>query len=281
MATNQPIQVFSGIVDRPKTLLTVLDSGRIQPLEVLFIRVLTQAQKHQLAESPLETLALAVTPQMLSTNQPIRYADNIVVRGRLETVHVLTRPQDRRQVASLLRDGRDKILQVQAEWSGRYIGQHASETKWGKQLATAAKNWPLGLGLAAYQGRVRKIAWQHRGATRKTIDTLQRHQREINAQTRAEILALTTPLALLRKPAKRVFTNPLFGRPQRPREAMDVIRLASDSAYLHQQAQEIMQDYQYAGAHHLPLSGKGTLVDDMELARWQRWVDERYLPNGE
>lgn len=268
---------YSGIVDRPKTLLIVGQSGRVQPLEVLFVRVYSTAYKRrQLTAQPVDTIALQVTPEMMAANQPIRYADDLVVRGSLETAHVLTNPQDRRQVMSLLRTNRDKLLQLQDDWFNRYIGDPKAPSNWAKQLAKATKAWPLGLQLAVYQQRVLRIAWQHRGATRKTIYALQRHQSSVNKQTQAAIMALTTPLALLRKPTKRVFTNPLFGRPQRERAIVDLAELADQEAYAHSQAQAIMQDYLFAQAHDLPLSGKGTPLNDAELAQWQAWVDAHY-----
>ncbi|WP_390408502.1 hypothetical protein [Lacticaseibacillus jixiensis] len=270
-----PNLLYSGIVDRPKSLLIVSESGHVQPLEVLFIRVFAVAYKRRrLDEQDTQTLALAMTPQMVDTNQPIRYGADILVRGNAETVHVLTHPQDRRQIASLLRINRDKILQIQDKWFTRYIGDPQVATKWAQHLADATNAWPLGLELASYQQRVRKLAWQHRGATRQTIDYLQHHQSVINEQTRDAIMALTTPLTLLRQPTKPVVVNPIFGRPQRPREPSQ----ASDAqAYVQEQVQAITQDYLYDQAHDLPLSGKGTPLDDAELARWQQWVDARYL----
>ncbi|WP_390408887.1 hypothetical protein [Lacticaseibacillus jixiensis] len=274
-----PNLLYSAIIDRPKSLLIVSESGHVQPLEVLFVRVFAVAYKRRrLDDQATKTLALAMTPQMVDTNQPIRYGADILVRGNTETVHVLTHPQNRRQITSLLRTNRDKILQLQAQWFKRYIGDPKVVTKWTEHFADATKTWPLGLELAAYQQRIHKLAWQHRGAPKRNLSLLQQRQRLMNEQTRDAIMALTTPLTLLRQPTKPVVVNSIFGRPQRPREPSQ----ADDAqAYVQEQVEGIMQDYLYDQAHNLPLSGKGTPLDDAELARWQQWVDETYLLGGE
>lgn len=276
--TQHPKRLLAGVVDRPKTMAILSNYTTIETLEVVLMRVYSvAAYRHKLADAKITTVALAVTPKLMAANAPIRYGDDLLVQGRLQTVLVLPHRHERQVAKQLLEHNTHKILQAQANWFARYVASHHDAETLAKRLARLTNNWLLHKDqLAAYQQHVQELLASHSGAAVENLAAMQNHQRELNEQTTAAILALTTPLVLLKQPLKRVTTTAIYGRLQRERAAVERNRL-SDPVYLHQQAQEIMLDYQFAQAHHLPLSGKGTPLSDEELAQWQQAIDAKYL----
>ncbi|WP_390406141.1 hypothetical protein [Lacticaseibacillus jixiensis] len=276
--TQHPKRLLAGVVDRPKTMAILSNYTAIETLEVVLMRVYSvAAYRHEITNTKITTVALAVTPKLMVANAPIRYGDDLLVQGRLQTVLVLPHRHERQAAKQLLENNERKILQAQANCFARYVASHHDADTLAKRLAKITANWLSHKDqLTAYQRHVQELMAPHSGASVENLPAMQRHQRELNEETTTAILALTTPLLLLKQPLKRVTTTAIYGRLQRPREAVDFKRLA-DPLYLHQQAQEIMLDYQFATAHHLPLSGKGTPLSDEELAQWQQAIDAKYL----
>ncbi|WP_390406397.1 hypothetical protein [Lacticaseibacillus jixiensis] len=281
MVTKAAKQLLSGIVDRPKNLWIVNAAGVVVAQEVLLIRVFSVAmRRRQIENAGIETVGLAVTPELMAAEAPIRYANEIAVQGRLQQVLVVTHPAYRGQVEQVFKAGRAKILQLQATWSAHYLGKSDKAVKIAKQLAAAVSAWPMDLsGLDRYQRRAKRVVRTLPEAALVKFAAMQAHQRKLYRQTLDAVADFAVPLVMITKPTKRVYTTPLFGRMQRPRAAVDKARL-QDPAYLHQQAQEIMLDYQYDQAHHLPLAAKGIPLSAAELAKWQRTVDAQYYGQG-
>lgn len=273
--TKAPRLKLSGVVDRPKQLFLYTETTPVPRLEVVFIRVyLAFRGKHPVVDDSLETVALLVTPTLLDTNQPIRYANDILVQGQLQEVRVLRHAHDWQRVTHIGKDGHAKLLQAQSEWFARYIHGQPGEDTLARYLAKATQSWPGLAGLAAYQAHVAHLARHQSPVAIAALIKMQAHQRELNAAIRAELDAIAPELLVMMAPHK-VITSPLLHRQQRPRDAVD-LALVDDPAYLHQQAQEIQSDYQFAKQHNLPLLAPRSGWDAANLAQWQAWVDEVY-----
>ncbi|WP_390409796.1 hypothetical protein [Lacticaseibacillus jixiensis] len=278
MAKKSPKLLLQGIVDRPKTLLVIDRFATVSTLEVLFIRVYAmKVGRHRTTKPPMETVAVAITPKLVNANQPIRYANTITVQGDLQEVLVIPHAQDAKAVQHLLKANRAKLLQLQATWFAHDVARFAGADKFHKKLANITANWPEGsLQLADYQRKVRDLAGPYSELADRRLTAMQAHQRKFNAQTQAALMGRAIPLLLIAKPRLHVLTNSDYARPQRARDAVDVTQ-SRKPAYLQQQAREIMLDYQYAQANHLPLSGKTTPLSDAELAQWQRQLNVEYF----
>lgn len=281
MVTKAVKQLISGIVDRPKNLWLVNAAGAVVAQEVLFVRVFSVAmRRRQIKDSSIQTVALAVTPELLAANAPIRYANEIVVQGRLQQVLAVPRPAYRGQVEQALKEGRAKLLQLQATWVAHYLSRYAGAAKMAKRLDQAASAWPMDLSrLTRYQQRAWRAVMILPDSALAKFAAMQVHQRKLYQETFASIAAFAIPLVLIAKPTKAVYTTPIFGRAQRPRAPLIKAALR-EPAYLHQQVQEIMLDYQYDQAHYLPLAAKGTPLSEADLGQWQREVDAQYYGQG-
>ena len=271
-----PVFRIQGVVDRPKRLLIQTQTEPAQHQDLVLIRVYAVFRGRRAVVDPaIETVGLVVTPDLLNANQPIRYSNDILVRGQLEAVTVLRHAHDQRRVEHIIKESRDKLMQAQAEWFARYIQGQPGESSLTRYLAKATKAWPLGLaGLSAYQAKVAHLARHQSAAAIAALGRMQQRQRELNAELRAELDAIAPQLLVVMAPHK-VITSPLPHRQQRPREAVD-LRLVDDPAYLQQQAQEIELDYQFAMQQHLPLLSAQGQWDVANLAQWQAWVDDVY-----
>ena len=277
MAKQAPLYRLSGIVDRPKKLLVIDESGVISALDVLFMRLSVVAQRQHVIENRLgDTIGLVISPALFQTSNLIRYSNDIVVHGRVQPVTVLHHPHDDRQITHLIKAGWAKIQQVQAGWSAKYITSQAGTETMAQGLERLTAQWSPQLNnLAAYQQRVWHQIRLASVAAQQALVTVQARQRQIDAKTRAAVAAVSTQLLVIKTLQSKPATIVQYGRPQRERGTVDPAKLA-DPAYLHQQAQEIMLDYQFAQAHHLPLASRSFPWDAAELARWQQWVDQTF-----
>ncbi|WP_390409940.1 hypothetical protein [Lacticaseibacillus jixiensis] len=270
-----PVFRINGVIDRPKQLLIQMQNLPPQHVEVVIVRAYAVFRgKRAVTDSPIETVGLLVTPDLLNANQPLRYSNDILVRGQLDAVTVLRHAHDLRRVEHMIKESRGKILQAQSEWFARYIHGQPGEDTLARYLAKATQSWPGLAGLAAYQAHVAHLARHQSTVAIAALIKMQAHQRELNAAIRAELDAIAPQLLVMMAPHK-VITSPLLHRQQRPRDAVD-LALVDDPDYLHQQAQEIQSDYQFAKQHNLPLLAPRSGWDAANLAQWQAWVDEVY-----
>lgn len=276
MAKRAALLRFSGVVDRPKKLMIIDSADQIKSLNVLFMRVYVVAQRrHHRMTTFSDTIGLVVSPALFKTAEVIRYSNDIFLQGQLREVKVLHHLHDRRQIAHLIKAGWAKLQQVQAVWQAKYLIGQPNTQAMVQRLERLTTQWSPQLNnLAAYQYRVRRVVRLASAAAQQALREVQMRQRQIDAETRAAVDAVTTKLLVIESPSKPLTIAP-YGRLQRKREAIDQSKLA-DPAYLHQQAQEIMLDYQFAQTHHLPLASRNSPWDEAELAQWQQWVDATF-----